>query len=254
MSDLYKGYCLEVMKGLDDNSIDLILTSPPYNVATKRSDCYYKNGYSDIDNLNEKEYIEKRYKEFKCFEKLLSKNGVILFNLNYTLEMPSLPIKLMAYIIENTGFIVVDYISWKKNNAIPFQTSPRKLSRIVEMIYVIVRKTEMTTYFMNKEISKINEKTKQKFYKNYVNFVEAKNNDSIKSEHKATYSTELCLKLINMYSSEEMIVLDPFMGLGTTGVACNNLNRNFIGIELDDKYFEIAKDRIDAPLIGDWFE
>jgi site-specific DNA-methyltransferase (adenine-specific) len=47
-----------------------------------------------------------------------------------------------------------------------------------------------------------------------------------------------------MYSSEEMIVLDPFMGLGTTGVACNNLNRNFIGIELDDKYFEIAKDRL----------
>jgi site-specific DNA-methyltransferase (adenine-specific) len=60
--------------------------------------------------------------------------------------------------------------------------------------------------------------------------------------------------LVKTYTNENDTILDFTMGSGTTGVACKNLNRNFIGIELDDNYFKIAKERIDAPVIGDWFE
>ncbi len=66
----------------------------------------------------------------------------------------------------------------------------------------------------------------------------------MKTTHKAPYSTELCLKLINMYSTEGMTVLDPFMGLGTTGLACKQLNRKFIGIELYETHFKTAEERI----------
>ena len=55
---------------------------------------------------------------------------------------------------------------------------------------------------------------------------------------------ELPLRHITTWSNEGDIVLDPFMGSGTTGVACKRLNRNFIGIEIDKNYFEIAKERI----------
>jgi len=224
---LIHGDCLDEMDKLIEQNIkiDAIITSPPYNISIKRKDCYYNTGYSEIDNLSEKEYISLRLKEFNLFNKLLNLNSIIIYNLSYTTYNPSLPIKLLNEIIKNTVFDVVETIAWKKPIAIPFQTSPRKLSRICEMIYVIVRKNEKHTYIANKTISKINKKTGQSFYKNYTNFIEAKNNDNIKTTHKATYSTELIEKLISIYVPVEKVILDPFMGVGTTGLAAYNTNR-----------------------------
>jgi site-specific DNA-methyltransferase (adenine-specific) len=69
--------------------------------------------------------------------------------------------------------------------------------------------------------------------------------------HSATFPLSLAEKAIKNFSKENDIVLDPFMGTGTTGVACKNLNRDFIGIELDQEYFKIAKERIEStnPLL-----
>lgn len=245
MNKLYNGDCLEIMQQLIEEGVkvDAIITSPPYNFCTKRRDCYYDNGYSEIDNLTEQEYLNVRTNEFKLFSKLID-DGVILYNLSYSSENPILPNLLITKIHNETEFTVADIIAWKKNTAIPFQTSPTKLSRIVELIYVIVKKEYLHNFKTNKEISRVNEKTNQKFYKNYVNFIDARNNDGKQSNHKATYSTELCEKLIDIYVPDGCLVLDPFMGIGTTGVACQNLNRNFIGIELCEEYFKIAEERI----------
>ena len=62
--------------------------------------------------------------------------------------------------------------------------------------------------------------------------------------HPTMKDLKVISKLVRLLSNENDVVLDPFMGSGTTGVACKNLNRNFIGIELDEKYFKIAKERI----------
>jgi len=62
--------------------------------------------------------------------------------------------------------------------------------------------------------------------------------------HGATFPVELCEKIIKNFSDENDLICDPFLGSGSTGVACVNTNRNFIGIEKDDKYFELAKNRI----------
>ena len=82
---------------------------------------------------------------------------------------------------------------------------------------------------------------RQKIDNNIWEFAVSQN----KTKHPAVFPLELPLRHIKSWSNENDIVLDPFMGSGTTGVACKELNRNFIGIELDDKYFEIAKNRID---------
>tara|TARA_R110000824_G_scaffold195908_3_gene378857 strand:- start:2253 stop:2747 length:495 start_codon:yes stop_codon:yes gene_type:complete len=71
-----------------------------------------------------------------------------------------------------------------------------------------------------------------------------KRGKKVDKSHGAVFPIELAEKVISSFAEEEATILDPFMGVGTTGVACKNLCRNFIGIELDEKYFKIAQDRI----------
>ena len=73
-------------------------------------------------------------------------------------------------------------------------------------------------------------------------------NPERQKEHPAPFPLQLVINCIQLSSEEKDIVLDPFMGTGTTGFACKNINREFIGIELDKKYFEIAEKRIKSTL------
>ena len=108
----------------------------------------------------------------------------------------------------------------KSPNAIPFQTSPTKLSRITELIYVFVKKESLYTFKTNKDISRVNEKTGQKFYKNYVNYIEARNNDGYKCRLKASFSQDLVNQLIRIYFPKGSLIYDPFTGIGTTQLSC----------------------------------
>ena len=242
MNNIYKESNLLTMKRLLNKSIDGIICSPPYNITTKRKDIYYNNGYSDNDNLTEEEYLEVRTNEFKEFSRIISDRGVICYNISYHNENPILPTLLISKIHNETDLTIADIITWKKSNAIPFQTSPTKLSRLCELVYVIVKKEHLHDFITNKEISKINEKTNQKFYKNYVNIIEAKNNDGVKCKLKASYSEEFVEKLMNIYFPEESLIYDPFMGIATTARACKKNNRNFIGSELDKEHYEIGNE------------
>ncbi len=232
------------MSRISDKSIGGIITSPPYNITSKRKDVYYDNGYSDIDGLSEEEYLNVRIKEFKEFSRILEDTGVICYNLSYHNENPILPTLLMTKIHQETDLTLADMITWKKSTALPFQTSPTKLSRICEQIYVIVKKDHLHNFKTNKKISKINEKTGQKFYKNYTNLIEAKNNDGIKSKLKASYSEDLVVKIMNIYFPENSLIYDPFLGIGTTAKACQKFNRRYIGSELNEEYYNTSLKRL----------
>ena len=238
INKLFNESNIDTMSKIPDNKIDGILCSPPYNLATKRRDGYYNHGYADTDNLPEDEYLELRLNEFKEFERIVKNNGVICYNMSYHTLNPILPIKLMNLIHEETNLTLADIIAWKKSNSMPFQSSATNLSRIVENIYIIVNKGYMKTFKTNKEISKINEKTGQKFYKKYDNFIEAPNNDRFKSKLKASFSSDLVIKLIDIYFPKGSLIYDPFMGIGTTAKGCILTGRNFIGSELDEEIYQ----------------
>jgi len=240
MNIIYNESNLETMRRLDKESIDGIITSPPYGMGTKRKDCYYNNGYNQLDSLPHTEYLQIRLNEFKEFSKIIKSKGVICYNISYHNENPILPTLLMAKLHNETDLTVADIITWKKSTAIPFQTSPTKLSRISELVYIIVKKEHLHDFNTNKEISKVNEKTGQKFYKNYTNFIEAKNNDGVKSKLKATYSEEFVEKLLNIYFPIGSLIYDPFMGIGTTARACVKNGRSYIGSEIDTEHFNTA--------------
>ena len=247
INKIYNEDNLITMGNIPDRFVDGFISSPPYNLTHSRDDCYYNNGYSDIDNLTEKDYIKLRLNEFKQFSRILNDKGVICYNISYHNENPILPILLMSEIHKQTDLTIADIINWLKPVSIPFQTSPTKLSRICELIYIIVKKDHLHDFTTNKIVSKVNDKTGQKFYKNYTNLIEAANNDRIKCDLKASFSTELVDKLINIYFPLNSLIYDPFMGIGTTAMGCIKNNLNYIGSEIKKEFYDIAVSRTKNP-------
>lgn len=231
---------------------NVVLTSPPYNTSRNA------NGINRQDRIDKLEsrydiYLEERnvdeYCQWTCdvlnsLDKVLNKNGVVLYNMSYGGENPDQIWRTINDIIVKTNFTCADTIIWKKNSALPNNTSSNKLTRICEFVFVLCRKDEYKTFQSNKQITKIRD-TGQKYYENVFNFIEAKNNDGTCKLNKATFSSDLVLKLLNMYAKQDDIVYDCFMGTGTTAVGCIKYGCKYIGSELSQAQCEFARDRIE---------
>lgn len=230
------------------NSVDIILTSPPYNTA--RTNCDFHNDtknkrytvrYVDFNDMKSpQEYADWTIDIFNDFDKILKKNGVVLYNLSYGKNTHESFWHLISQIQAETEFTVADCIIWKKPTAVPNTASPNKLTRICEFIFVFVRKDEYDTFVTNKQVKSLSKRTKQKNYENITNFITAKNNDGACPIHKATYSTDLCTKLLKIYAKANFIVYDPFIGIGTTALAAKQMGLNYIGSEIYDEYYKLA--------------
>lgn len=218
MIKFFNENCFDTMSKIKINKkgkkIDVILTSPPYNTGrpsnSERSRKNMEGRYDvHLDTMSKDEYCNWCVKIFKDFDEILSKNGVILWNVSYgsdsTVNTEGIGLLWLsiADIIRETNFTVTDRIIWEKSNELPNNVIPNKLTRIVEDVFVFVRKQEYKTFNCNKEISKIGQNG-QTFYKNYYNFIEAKNNDGSCKLNKATYSSDLCEKLLSIYAKEKI--------------------------------------------------
>ena len=246
--------CFKTMqKFIDyDKKVNIILTSPPYNTArkvkTQKALDTHNNRYDDYnDDMSDEEYCNWTVRLFNEFDKVLVKNGVILYNLSYGSENPNIMWLAICDILHKTNFMIADTITWKKRSALPNNVSPNKLTRITEFVFVICRKKEFKTFEANKKITSQNSKG-QNYYENVYNFIEAPNNDGSCKLNKATYSSELCEKLLNIYAKPNSIVYDPFMGTGTTGIACIKYNGNendmvCIGSEISKAQIEFSVNR-----------
>lgn len=247
--------CIHFMNMLSEKNrkVDVVLTSPPYNTSRPSSERSMKNHegrYKVYDDLKTgEEYCDWCVNIFNHIDTILKPNGVVLWNVSYgtdatiNTEGIGLMWNSISDIIRHTNFTVADKIVWKKKSALPNNVSPNKLTRICEEVFVFCRKSEYKTFHANKEVSKIG-KNGQQFYKVLYNFIEAPNNDGSTSLNKATYSSDLCVQLLNMYAPQNGIIFDPFMGTGTTGIACEILNLNCIGTEIDAEQVEYSKERL----------
>ena len=229
------------MSRMKSHSIDLIITSPPYNIirpnSTDRGYDLYKDGMSN------EEYIDWTLDMFKEFERCLVNDGIVLYNMSYGTENTILMSLVVADIIRKSDFTLADIIVWKKKSATPNNVSHNKTTRIVEYIYVFCRKDEFDTFNCNKKKLKERE-SGQAIYENVYNFISAPNNDGSTDLNKATYSTKLVRTLLNMYAKPNSLVYDPFMGTGTTAVACIIDGHDYIGSEISDKQCAYAEKRI----------
>lgn len=264
LNTIFSEDCFETIERMKCNGIqvDLVLTSPPYctekpikgNFNNMRNWDVRYDVY--IEQKTDKEYIDWTIKLFNLIDSVLTRNGVVLYNLSYGSNRTSnkngyrttdIMWRVVAAICERTAFTVADRIIWKKKSAIPNNRSKNKLTRICEDVFVFCRKSEYTSFHANKEVLSISKGTKrsgQKSYQVIFNFIEAKNNDGICPLNKATFSSELCEKLLNIYAKPGGIVYDPFMGTGTTAIACERVGLSWIGSEISEAQCEWANRRI----------
>ena len=265
---IYCESCLDTMKRLIDcgDKVDIILTSPPYGNSTSVGDKRKQDDLNDSkhgshvrydeynDDISVDEYYSFIKNVFINFDKILTEGGVILYNFSYStqnVERTKMYWDILNMINNETNFIIVDQISWKKRCALPIHAH-NKLSRLCENVFVIARKTEYYTFKANKKVSKVVNNVN--FYDYVVNFIEAPNNDGCQSLNKACFSTELVLKLLKLYCySKDLIVYDPFMGTGTTANACIIYGCHYLGSELSKKQCDYAIKRLEKHInVDDW--
>ena len=245
LNKIYNESCINTMQKMKENGIkvDLILTSPPYNTSRKGSSLDNACANVRYDEFNDcrsdEEYRLWTLDIFRSFNDVLKDNGCILYNLSYSSENTHLMWLVISDIIQKTCFTIADCIIC----ASPNSCSSNKLTRICEFVFVICRKSEFLTFSTNKKVTS-KRTTGQPAYENIFNFINAANNDGSCDIHKATYSTELCFKLLNIYAKNKSVVYDPFMGTGTTAIACIKKNMDYIGSELSSRYVQYSEMRI----------
>ena len=220
--ELYKGDCLEVMKSIPDKSIDLVIIDPPYEIKTM------KGGWT----IGKRKYEDEVSVMIDGFsEEILNLLCTKMKKINIYIYCSKLQLpKLLNYFINKK--CNYEILTYHKTNPTPLCGN------------TYLPDTEYVVFAREKGVKIYGEyKTKFKYY-----------TDKVNKKDKKLYKHPTCKPIpflqnhIINSSNEDDIILDCFMGSGSTGVAALNTNRKFIGIELDENYFEIAKERIEESL------
>ena len=219
--DLKCGDCLELMKNIPDGAVDLVVTDPPYEIETKGAGIYKQS---------DKQYV-KELQEMKdgFSEEVLNELCRVMRKINiYFFCSQKQIIPLLDYFVKKKK-CNYNILSWHKTNPIPACGNK------------YLTDTEFILFFREKGVKVYgNYETKTTWYATPLN-----QSDKKKYKHPTIKPFFILENLIINSSNPGDLILDPFMGSGSTGVACVNTGRNFIGIELDPGYFEIAKARIE---------
>lgn len=225
--ELYNDDCLNVLKDIGDSTIDLIIADPPYEVsATNGGGTVNKikklnKSLQDLEQAN----ITKGYDIEKFGEEFIR----VMNEINIYLWCNKIQIPRYFDFYVNKHKCKFDIICWHKGNALPTYSN-KYLSDTEYLLYF--RKGKGKCFPQSYDDAKT-------YYIAPIN-----HGDKKKYKHPTIKPLDITEKIIRNSSRKGQLVLDPFMGSGTTGVACKNLERDFIGIELNPEYYEIANQRI----------
>ncbi len=220
---LINGDCLKVLSTLKESSVDLIITSPPYNLGNNHH-TGNKQHRAYNDNLPEAKYQEQQLHFLnECF-KILKETGSLIYNHKNRIKKGR---QLSPYEwIFKSNFVVKQEIVWINRSQ---NFDKMRFYPFTERLYWLTKKPE------TKLFNSIN-------HYDVFDWKEWKPVGT-KGNHTRAFPEKMVEDMLKCFPSAE-VVLDPYMGSGTTGVIAKNLNKKFIGIELDKTYFDMAKKRI----------
>lgn len=224
---LIQGDCMEIMKSIPDGSIELILCDPPYNLSKYSTGNMrfewrntINNNIADWDKveLNPADFVDE-------FKRILSPSGNIFIFTSYNMFGK-------WHDAFDKHFDTFQFMVWHKTNPVP---NVRKISFLnsCELIVCMWNKGHTWNF------------TKQNEMHNFIESPKCMGRERIKNPNHPTQKPLAVLKhIIQLASNENDLVLDMFMGVASTGVAAVELNRRFIGIEIDEAYFKAGQKRM----------
>lgn len=228
------GDAISCLKELPNESVDLIITDPPYNLGLFMKERgtnmnKLRNGHfaaSGWDDLNYEDWTIEMDKLFSECHRVLKKKG------NLLMFMSIIKVETIIGLAKKHQFYYKTVGVWHKTNPIPRNMNLHFINSTETWIYLVNGGTTGTFNNHGKAIH---------------DFVETAT-IGVKERKYGKHPTQKPIGLLNHFieilSNKNDVVLDPFMGSGSTGVSCKLLNRRFIGIELNKEYFELAKRRI----------
>ncbi len=224
---LMHGDCMEKLKEIPDHSIELILSDPPYNLAKYSTGNMKFEWRSEINNdvakwdLKELDPLHFLHE----FKRILSPTGNIFIFTSYHMIGK-------WHAVFDREFDTFQFMVWHKTNPVPNIRRSSFLNSC-ELIVCMWNKGHTWSF------------TKQSDMHNFIESPICMGNERLKNPKHPTQKPLTVLKqIIQIASNEKDLVLDMFMGVGSTGVAARELNRTFIGIEIDENYFEACKNRM----------
>ena len=226
----------ENMDDLVDNCISLTVTSPPYNVG-KLSD----------SNLEDDEYWKLIEKCFGEVYRVTESGGRLVINVANLGRKPYKPFSNMfTEIMLNLGFIMRGEIIWQKSKGAnanfawgSWLSASNPVIRDIHEYCLVFSKDGMS-----KGVKGTSTLEKDEFMDSTLSIWNINPARAKKIGHPAPFPEELVKRFINLYSYEKDLILDPFIGSGTTAIAAKNLNRNYIGYEINEDYCDLANKRI----------
>jgi len=282
LNKIYFGDSLELLDGIEDNSVDLVITSPPYADTIFYGD--------DVENKTLLEYPEWFAEIGKKIKRILKPSGSFILNINDRVEKKERSLYAMKTVIalkEISGLKFHDTYIWAKQSGLP-TGNKKRLNDKFEYIFHFVKNTDLNKCNMDivrepyakntigriyrpdgtiKEVgindgvdSKGNIKNKSKKLNlnplgkiptNVFTFQTAgvlRGENYYGSKHPAAFHPDLPKWFITWLTDENDVVLDPFIGSGTVAEVCVEMNRNYIGMELNKNYEDIIKKRIEIGL------
>lgn len=216
---LWQGDCLELMKNIPDGSVDLVVTDPPYTMTKRGKSCRPNwMPHNMGDNVFVGAVPDTEIWMRECFRVL--KDGTHFYTFCNTNDL-----RKYLNVAVDVGFRLHNVITMIKNTGMPNRW--------------YLKNCELILFFRKGSAKPINNMTYRDWFR--VDMPTQKTGKI----HITQKPLEIITTFITNSSNDDAVVLDPFMGSGTTGVACVNTNRKFIGIELDKHYFDIAEKRIE---------
>jgi len=246
LDHIIEGNCIEVMKEFPSNSINLILTDPPYNVSGKSKldlpnnttgGPWYKMDESWDVFKDFKDYLNFTREWMKQADRILVKNGSMIVCCSYH----GLGEILIA--LKELDYKILNIIVWKKTNPMPNITK-RTLTHSTEYAVWATKSTGWVYNYMEMKKYSNGKQLRDVWEFSLCQGSQRIKNKSGRAAHPTQKPLEFFKRLVEMASNEGDVILDPFLGTGTTAVVANDLKRRWVGIENKKDYIKIAKKRI----------